>query len=167
MDIIVGLPESDGYTKIWVIVDSFSKMAHYIPLPSLNKTKEMAKLLLTQVWKQHRLPEDIVSDKDSKFISHFWQSLMNLLSIKLNLSTAFHPQTERQTERVNQTLEAYMRNYCPISRITGQIFYHSPSMHTCLLSLRPPSFRHSMQTMVLSPGQTGLIPSLLRNGISP
>jgi len=64
------------------------------------------------VWKHHGLPDDIVSDRDSKFISHFWQSLMDLLSVKLNLSTAFHPQTDGQTERVNQTLEAYMRNYC-------------------------------------------------------
>ena len=112
MDFIVGLPESGGYTKIWVIVDRFSKMAHFIPLPSVNKTEDMAKLFLTQVWKHHGLPDDIVSDRDSKFISHFWQSLMDLLSVKLNLSTAFHPQTDGQTERVNQTLEAYMRNYC-------------------------------------------------------
>jgi hypothetical protein len=111
-DFIVGLPESGGYTKIWVIVDRFSKMAHFIPRPSMNKTEDMAKLFLTQVLKQHGLPDNIVSDRDSKFISHFWQSLMDLLSVKLNLSTAFHPHTDGQTERVNQTLEAYMRNYC-------------------------------------------------------
>ena len=112
MDFIVGLPESDGNTKIWVIVDRFSKMAHFIPLPTVNKTEDMAKIFLNQIWKLHGLPDDIVSDRDSKFISHFWQSLMDLLSVKLNLSTAFHPQTDGQTERVNQTLEAYMRNYC-------------------------------------------------------
>jgi hypothetical protein len=112
MDFIVCLPESGGYTKIWVIVDRFSMMAHFIPLPSVNKTEDMAKLLLTQVQKHHGLPDDIVSDRDSKFISHFWQSLMDLLSDKLNLSVAFHPHTDYQTERVNQTLEAYMQNYC-------------------------------------------------------
>lgn len=58
------------------------------------------------------MPDDIVSDRDSKFISHFWQSLMDLLNVKLNLSTAFHPQTDGQTERVNQVLEQYLRSYC-------------------------------------------------------
>jgi hypothetical protein len=71
----------------------------------------MAKLFFTQKWKHHRLPNDIVSDSDSRFISHFWQSMVDLLSVKLNLLTAFHPPTDGQTERVNQTLEAYMRNY--------------------------------------------------------
>jgi RNase H-like domain found in reverse transcriptase/Reverse transcriptase (RNA-dependent DNA polymerase)/Integrase zinc binding domain/Chromo (CHRromatin Organisation MOdifier) domain/Integrase core domain len=112
MDFIVGLPESGGYTKVWVIVDRFSKMAHFIPLPTVNKTEDLAKLFLNSVWKHHGLPDDIVSDRDSKFISHFWQSLMDLLSVKLNLSTAFHPQTDGQTERVNQVLEGYMRSYC-------------------------------------------------------
>ena len=104
MDFIVGLPESDGNTKIWVIVDRFSKMAHFIPLPTVNKIEDMAKIFLNQIWKLHGLPDDIVSDRDSKFISHFWQSLMDLLSVKLNLSTAFHPHTNGETERVNQTL---------------------------------------------------------------
>ena len=91
MDFIVGLPESNGMTKIWVIVDRFSKMSHFIALPTVNKTEDLAKIFLTQVWKYHGLPDDIVSDRDSKFISHFWQSLMDLLNVKLNLSTAFHP----------------------------------------------------------------------------
>src|SRR6266566_4997033 len=96
--LLVGLPESDGNTKIWVIVDRFSKMAHCIPLPTVNKTEEMAEIFLNQIWKLHGLPDDIVSDWDSKFISHFWQSLMDLLSIKLNISTAFHPQTDGTSE---------------------------------------------------------------------
>ncbi|KAH0607133.1 uncharacterized protein H6S33_003121 [Morchella sextelata] len=112
MDFIVGLPESSGFTKIWVIVDRFSKMAHYIPLPTLNKTEDLAKLFLKEVWRLHGLPDDIVSDRDSRFISHFWQSLMSLLNVKLKMSTSFHPQTDGQTERVNQTLEHYLRSYC-------------------------------------------------------
>src|SRR5258708_14433205 len=109
---IVVLPESDGNTKIWVIVDRFSKMAHFIPLPAVNKTEDMAKIFLNQIWKVHGLPDDIVLDRDRMFIYHFWPSLMDLLSVKLNLSKAFHPQKHGQSERVNQTLEAYMRNYC-------------------------------------------------------
>ncbi|KAH8152984.1 uncharacterized protein LAJ45_03211 [Morchella importuna] len=112
MNFIVGLPESRGFTKIWVIVDRFSKMAHYIPLPTLNKTEDLAKLFLKEVWRLHGLPDDIVLDRDSRFISHFWQSLMSLLNVKLKMSTSFHPQTDGQTERVNQTLEHYLRSYC-------------------------------------------------------
>jgi hypothetical protein len=80
-------------------------MAHFISLLSVNKIEDMVKLFLTQVWKKHVLPEVIVSDRDSKFISHFWQSLVNHLSVKLNLSTAFHPETDGQTDSVEQILE--------------------------------------------------------------
>jgi hypothetical protein len=72
----------------------------------------MAKLFFTQLWKHNRLPDDIVLDRDRKFKSHFWQSLMDLLSVKVNLSTAFDPQTDGKTERVNQMQEVYRRNYC-------------------------------------------------------
>jgi hypothetical protein len=71
MDFIVGLPESNGKTKIWVIVDCFSKMTHFIAQPTVNKTEDLAKIFLTPVCKHHGLPDDIVSDRDSKFISHF------------------------------------------------------------------------------------------------
>ena len=73
-------------------------MAHYIPLPSHNKTEDMAKIFLKEVWRIHGLLDEIDSDRDSKFISCFWQSLMDLLNVKLNLSTAFHSQTDGQTE---------------------------------------------------------------------
>jgi hypothetical protein len=101
MDFIVRLPESDRKTKIWVIVDRFSKMSHFITLPTLNKSEDLTKIFLTQVGKHHGLPDDIALNRNSKFISHFWQSLMDLVSIKLNLSTAFHSQTDGQTEKVN------------------------------------------------------------------
>src|SRR5260370_22779424 len=111
MKVRVGPLKSEGINKIWVIVHRFIKMALFIPMPTENKTQDMAKIFLNHIWKLHGLPDEIVSDRDSKFISHFWQSLMDLLSIKLNLSTAIHPQTDGQTESVNQTLEPYMRNY--------------------------------------------------------
>jgi hypothetical protein len=111
-DVIVGLSESSEYTKIWVTVHHVSKMSHFIPLTSVNKTEDIAMLFLTQVWKNHGLPDDIVSDRDLKFISYFWQSLLDLPSVRLNLSTAFHPKTDGETTRVNQTLKDYMHNYC-------------------------------------------------------
>ena len=112
MDFIIGLPESEGYTKIWVIVDRFSKMAHFIPLATDQPIKELALIFLKEVWRLHGLPESIISDRDSRFTSKFWRSLMNLLQVKLSLSTAFHPESDGQTERVNQTLEQYLRAYC-------------------------------------------------------
>ena len=112
MDWIVDLPESNGYTQIWVIVDRFTKIAHLIPLPTKVSAKDIAKIFPKEIWKTHGLPTDIVSGRDTKITSHFWQVLMDLLGIKTKLSTAFHPETDRQTERVNQTIEQYLRHYC-------------------------------------------------------
>jgi len=112
MDFIVGLPKSNGYTKIWVIVDRFSKKAHFIPLRTQEHIKELALTFVKEIWRLHGLPESIVSDRDTRFTSKFLTSLMQLLQVKLNLSTAFHPESDGQTERVNQTLEQYFRSYC-------------------------------------------------------
>jgi len=105
MAFIVGLPKSEGYTKIWVIVDRFSKMANFIPLKTEQHIKELARLFLKDIWRLDRLPETIISDRDTQFTSKFWISLMQLLQVKLNVSTAFHPETDGQTERVNEVLE--------------------------------------------------------------
>ena len=112
MDWIIELPESDGFTQIWVVVDRFTKMAHLIPLPTNTKATDLAKVFLKEIWKHHGLPTDIVSDRDAKITSHFWQALMDLLGVRTKLSTAFHPETDGQTERVNQTIEQYLRHYC-------------------------------------------------------
>ena len=112
MDFIIGLPKSEGYTKIWVIVDRFSKMAHFIPLKTEEHIKELALTFVKEIWRLHGLPESIVSDRDTRFTSQFWTSLMQLLPVKLNMSMAFHPESDGQTERVNQTLEQYLRSYC-------------------------------------------------------
>jgi len=112
IDFIVGLPKSDGYTKILVIVDRFSKMAHFIPLRTEEHITELALTLVKAIWCLHGLPESIVSDRDTQFMSKFWTSLMQLLQVNLKLSTAFHPESDRQTARVNQALEQYLRIYC-------------------------------------------------------
>jgi len=112
MDFIVGLPKSNGYTKIWVLVERFSKMAHFIPLRAEEQIKELALTYVKEIWHHHELPESIVSDRDTRFTSKFWTSLMQLMQVKLNLSTVFHPESEGQTERVNQKLEQYLRSYC-------------------------------------------------------
>jgi len=112
MDFIVGLPKSEGYRKIWVIVDRFSKMAHFILLNTEEHIKELALIFLKEIWRLYMLPETIISDRDTRFTSKFWMSLMQLLQVKLNVSSAFHRETDGQTERVNQTLEQYLRSYC-------------------------------------------------------
>ena len=98
---------------MWVVVDRFTKMAHFIPLQS-NKlgAKELARIFAKEVWRLHGLPREVVSDRDSRFTSNFWQSLMEMLGIQTKMSTAFRPQTDGQTERMNQVLEAYIRTFC-------------------------------------------------------
>ena len=86
-------------------------MAYYIPLPKKVTAKDIAKIFLREIWKLHRLPTDIVSDRDTKITSHFCQVLIDLLGMKTKLSTAFHPETDAQTERVNQTIEQYLQHY--------------------------------------------------------
>ena len=85
-------------------------MAHLIPLPKKVSAKDVAKIFLREIWKTHGLATDIVSDRDSKITSHFGQVLMDLLGIKTKFSTALHPETNGQTERVNQTMEQYLRH---------------------------------------------------------
>ena len=101
MDWIVDLSESNGYTLIWVIVDRFTKMAHLIPPPTKVSAKDIATIFLKEICTTYGLLTDIVSDRDTTITSHFWQVLIDLLGIKTKLSTAFDPETDRQTERVN------------------------------------------------------------------
>jgi hypothetical protein len=92
MDFIVALPGSNSYTKIWVIVDRFTKMAHFLPLSTDNPIKDLANLYLKEVWRVHGLPSKAVFDRDSRFQSKFWLSLMELKKVDIRLSTVFHPQ---------------------------------------------------------------------------
>ena len=100
MDFIVDLPNVNGYTIIWVVVDHFSKMVHFIPLKS-TQTSELVKAFIQYIWKYHGLPVNIVSDRDPTFTSRFWIALMRALEVDLSLSTAYHPRTDSQMERLN------------------------------------------------------------------
>ncbi|KAL5596475.1 uncharacterized protein BROUX77_007159 [Berkeleyomyces rouxiae] len=111
LDFITGLPVSNSFDMILVVVDRLSKMAHFIPCDSSLDAAGFAKLYLSAVYRLHGLPLDIVSDRGSLFTSAFSKALAKLLGIKQNLSTAFHPQTDGQTERVNSILEQYLRGY--------------------------------------------------------
>ena len=87
-------------------------MAHFIPLPTDTPIKEIANVFLHEIWRLHGLPNSVVSDRDSRFQSKFGLCGMELLDVDVRMSTAFHPQTDGQTERVNQILEQYLRSYC-------------------------------------------------------
>jgi hypothetical protein len=106
MNFITDLPESDGATMILVVVDRITKMAHFIPA----KTKDspaVATVYLENVWKYHGFPEDVVLDQDGTLTGHIIPDVYNYLGIPRSMSTAYHPQSDSQTESINQVIEAY------------------------------------------------------------
>ncbi|WVZ71093.1 LOW QUALITY PROTEIN: hypothetical protein U9M48_019717 [Paspalum notatum var. saurae] len=110
MDFIVGLPRSPkGNDSIWVIVDRLTKSAHFIPVKASYKASQLAELYIQNILKLHGVPLSIVSDRGPQFTAQFWKSLHRALDTKLDYSTAYHPQTDGQTERVNQLLEDLLR----------------------------------------------------------
>ena len=108
VDLIMELPLSDGYDAIMVVVDKFTKHAHFLPTTTHLSTEGAALLLCDNVWRHYGWPSTIISDRGTQFTAHFSQALNALLSIKTLLSTSYHPQTNGQTERVNQDLEQYL-----------------------------------------------------------
>ena len=87
-------------------------MAHFIPLQENKKTAEdLARIFVREVWRLHGLPRDIVSVRDSRFTSNTWKDFLSVTGIRPRMSTAFHPQSDGQTERVNQDIEAYLRPF--------------------------------------------------------
>src|SRR5271168_3257282 len=110
-DFIVKLPNSMGYDSILVVVDSFTKMAHFIPTCKDIDAPGVAELFLNYIWKLHGTPDSVVSDRGAVFASHFLRELYQRLDIKPQLSSAYHPQTDGQTERVNQVIENFLRIY--------------------------------------------------------
>jgi transposase InsO family protein len=112
MDHIVDLPVSDGYDCILVVADRFTKMAHFIRSRKTDTARTLAQQFLDNVFRLHGLPKDIVSDRGTLFTSQWWTEFLSLLDVKPNLSTAFHPQSDGQTERINQTVELHLRLYC-------------------------------------------------------
>jgi transposase InsO family protein len=109
MDFIEGLPLSGNVNCILVVVDKFTKFCHFIPLKHPYTTTSVAKIFMDQVYKLHGLPTSIVSDRDPIFTSNFWRELFSLAQVTLRMSTTYHPQSDGQTERVNQCLETFLK----------------------------------------------------------
>ena len=140
MDFIKDLPPSKRngivYDAILVVVDRFTKMAVYLPTTKKISAVELEELLMQEIFLKFGAPEGVVTDRGSLFTSAFWSEVCYQMRVKRRLSTAFHPQTDGQTERQNQTLEHYLRTYCsekqddwatllPIAEFAYRQSYHS------------------------------------------
>ncbi|KAL0540962.1 hypothetical protein IC582_020988 [Cucumis melo] len=110
MDFITGLPRTlMGFTVIWVMVDRLTKSPHFVPGKSTYTASKWAQLYMSEIVRLHGVPVSIVSDRDARFTSKFWRGLQTAMGTRLNFSTAFHPQTNGQTECLNQVLEDMLR----------------------------------------------------------
>nr|GFB01651.1 hypothetical protein [Tanacetum cinerariifolium] len=98
-----------GYDVIWVIVDRLTKSAHFLPIREDYKTKKLKRIYINEIVARHGVPVSIISDRDGRFGSHLWQALQEVLGTKLHMSTAYHPETDGQSERTIQTLEDRLR----------------------------------------------------------
>jgi hypothetical protein len=138
LDFMEGLPSSEGANSILVVVDRLTKYAHFLPLHHPYTAVSVAKLFVDQIVRLHGVPLTIISDRDKIFTSHFWKELFKAMGTLLHYSTAYHPQTDGQSERVNQCLEQYLR--CAVQDnpkrwcrwIPMAEFWYNSSYHTTL-----------------------------------
>lgn len=136
MDFITGLPPSQGFTVILVVVDRFSKAIHLDALQSGFTAYKVAELFVSMVCKRHEFPKSIVSDRDSIFIGRFWSDLFKLSGTLLRMSSSYHPQTDGQTEVMNHTVEQYLRafvHYKPslwVRFLPWAEFHYNTSVHS-------------------------------------
>ena len=112
MDFVTGLPRTQRkHDAIWVIVDRLTKFAHFLPVNVEDSLEKLAQLYVDEIVRLHGVLVSVVSDRDPRFTSRFWLSLRTVLGTHLHFSTAFHPQTDGQSERTIQTLEDMLRAY--------------------------------------------------------
>ncbi|GJU82376.1 putative reverse transcriptase domain-containing protein [Tanacetum coccineum] len=136
-DIATYLPKSSqGYDTIWVIVDRLTKSAIFVPMRETDPMEKLARMYLKKVVTRHGIPVSIICDRDPRFASNFWRSLQKALGTNLDMSTAYHPQTDGQSERTIQTLKDMMRacvidfgkgwvNHLPLVEFSYNNSYHA------------------------------------------
>ena len=138
MEFVTGLPEStaSGYTGIAVIVDRFMKCAIYLPCRKDIDSPELARLFIEHIICKHGIPDHVITDRGTQFTSCFWTWVCSPLSVDHHLSTAFHPQTDGQTERQNLTMEQYLRAFANYEQDNWVVllllakFTYNNSMHS-------------------------------------
>ncbi|MBW0511463.1 hypothetical protein O181_051178 [Austropuccinia psidii MF-1] len=123
MDFITQLPLSNNFDSVSVVVDRFSKMPIFIPAYGEITSLDLAQIYINHVFSKHNLPVSIVSDRGSLFVSSFWTNLCQKLKMSRDLEASFQPETDGQTELLNQNLEQYLRIY---------LSYHQDDWHICL-----------------------------------
>ena len=151
MDFVTGLPPSEGNDTVLTIVDRFSKAVHYVPLPKLPSAPEMAHLLTQHVVRLHGIPTDIVSDRGPQFTSKVWQAFCKGIGATVSLTSGYHPQSNGQAERANQTMEDTLRCFC----------HRNPSTWSSFL----PWVEYAHNTLVSS--SSGLSPFEVSLGYQP
>ena len=137
MDFITKLPRTrQGYDTIWVVVDRLTKSAHFLAMKESTSAEKLAEMFIREIVSRHGVPVSIVSDRDPRFTSRFWGKFQEQMGTKVKLSTAFHPQTDGQSERTIQTLEDMLRacviefggeweRHLPLAEFSYNNSYHS------------------------------------------
>jgi hypothetical protein len=137
MDFVMGLPKTRlGFDAVWVVVDRLTKSAHFLPIKATYSVDKCAELYIKEIVKLHGVPTSIVSDRDPRFTSRFWEAFQRAFGSRLSFSTAYHPQTDGQSERTIQTLEDMLRacvldeggswdKYLPLVEFAYNNSYHS------------------------------------------
>lgn len=168
MDFAEGLPKSGRFNCVMVVVDKLSRYAHFIGLCHPFSAATVAEAFMDHVHKLHSMPESIVSDRDPIFTSRFWKELAGMTGVKLRMSSSYHPQTDGQTERVNQCQEAYLRCFthaCPAKWaqwLSLVEYWYNTSMHTALDGKSPfhVLYGHSPRHFGLSSTDACSVPAL-------
>ena len=111
VDFITKLPMSKGHDLILVVCDRFSQMSHFVATTEKTMVEGLVKLFRDNIWKLHGLPESVILDRGPQFAAGLMKKLNKMLGIETKLSMAYHPETDGQTERMNQELEQYLRMY--------------------------------------------------------
>ena len=156
-DLVTDLPESEGNTAVAVFVDRLTKMVHFFPCTKEITAAEYAHLFVNQVFRLHGMPEVIISDRDPRFMSKFWEEMFSLLGTDLQFSTAFHPETDGQSEVTIHVLENFLRPYIE----------HRPSTWTAQLPLSKFAINNAVNVSIgftpfhLNSGQHPIIPTML------
>jgi transposase InsO family protein len=165
MDFIEGLPTSSHYNCILVVVDKFSKYAHFIKLKHPFSALQVAQSFMEIVYKLHGMLTTIVSDRDKVFTSLLWKELFKLASTKLCMSSAYHPQSDGQTERVNQCIEGYLKCFIHSYPTAWSQWLHLAEYwyNTCYhsaLKLTPFEVMYAQTPRRIDPNQDVIVPEL-------